>query len=288
MNSTLAASLLLNLCAMQALPTQAQTLMHRYSMNGNGNDSIGGANAMVVGNVNFIASTGVNGVATFPGGNSSGSPAPPAYLRLPNTTVNGLQNATVEIFVTKFSGGAPYLGDTNGYYQALFDVSNSYLDGKFQTNYVLLTANRDMRNMGGGGLGVAARTNGGPEAPLGSGIPLPTTGGLVTLVYSGFKNVGDMGTVTIYLNGDLVARAGTCFSFADVASAKGGEGAVGIDTVGIGGGSPYKDPTFNGSITEVRIWNGALTPAQVMADYKAGPGIVAATASAPAAPVANQ
>ncbi len=272
------------LWAASSLAAGAQTLTHRYSMNGNANDSVGGVNGFVTGRVTFTTSPGVNGVATFPGGNPTGTPTPASYIRLPNVTVNGLQDATVEIFVTKFSGGMPYIGDANGFYQALFDVSSSYNLGKYQTNYVILTVNRDRANLIGAGIGVAGRINNGPETVISSGFDLPKTGGLVTLVYQGFKKVGDMGTVTIYLNGDLVARGGTFFSFADVAAAKDGVGAVGINTVGIGGGSPYPDPTFNGSITEARIWSGALSPAQVMADFKAGPAVVAATSPTGATP----
>ena len=274
----------LTACAalLAASPAAAQTLLHRYSMNGDARDSVGNAPGQVVGGVTFTTAPGVNGVATFPGGNSSGSPKPASYIRLPATTVSGLQNATVEIFTTRFSGGAPYLGDSNGYYQALFDVSNGYLDGKYQTNFVILTVNRDPLNRGGSGLGIDARVNNGPDTVLAAGFPLPTKGGLVTLVFSGFTRPGGMGVETIYLDGALVARCGTVFSFAAVASAKGGDGPVGIDTVGIGGGSPFKDPTFNGDVTEVRIWSDALSPAQVQADYAAGPGVVATASVAPA------
>ena len=263
-------------------PAGAQTLLHRYSMNGDARDSVGNAPGQVVGNVTFTTAPGVNGVATFPGGNSSGSPKPPSFLRLPASTVSGLQNATVEIFTTRFSGGAPYVGDSNGYYQALFDVSNAYLDGKFQTNYVLLTVNRDPLNRAGSGLGIDARVSNGPDTTVAAGFPLPIKGGLVTLVFSGFTRPGGMGVETIYLDGALVARCGTAFSLAAVASAKGGDGPVGIDTVGIGGGSPFKDPTFNGEVTEVRLWSGALSPAQVQAEYAAGPGVVAVASVAPA------
>ena len=264
-----------------ASPVGAQTLLHRYSMNGDARDSVGTASGQVVGGVTFTTAPGVNGVATFPGGNSSGSPKPASYVRLPATVVSGLQNATVEIFTTKFSGGAPYLGDSNGYYQALFDVSNAYLDGKFQTNFVILTVNRDPLNRAGSGLGIDARVSNGPDTTLATGFPLPTKGGLVTLVFSGFTRAGGMGVETIYLDGALVARCGTVFSFAAVASAKGGDGPVGIDTVGIGGGSPFKDPTFNGDVTEVRIWSDALSPAQVQADYAAGPGVLGVASAAP-------
>lgn len=264
-------------------PSQAQTLTHRYSMNGNANDSVGGANGIAVGKVTFTTAPGVNGVAHFPGGNSGGTPSPPSFVRLPSATVRNLQDTTVEVFVTRFSGGMTYVGGNNGYYQALFAVSSPYTDGTTQSNYAILTVNRDPANLIGAGIGIAGRTSSGPETTIASGFPLPKTGGMVTLVFQGFKKVGDMGTETIYLNGDLVAKGGTFFSYKDVAEVNGVSGTVVFDTVGIGGGSPYNDSCFNGSISEVRIWSGALSAAQVLADYKAGPGTVAATAPAGAA-----
>ncbi len=264
-------------------PVQAQTLTHRYSMNGNANDSVGGANGIVMGKVTFTTAPGVNGAANFPGGNSGGTPSPPSYIRLPSVTVRNLQDATVEIFVTSFSGGMTFVGGNNGYYQALFSVSSPYTDGTTQSNYAILTANRDPANLIGAGIGIAGRTSSGPETTIASGFPLPKTGGLVTLVFQGFKKVGGIGTETIYLNGDLVAKGGTFFSYKDVAEVNGVSGTVVFDTVGIGGGSPYNDPCFNGGMTEVRIWSGALSAAQVQADYKAGPGTIAAASPTPPA-----
>ncbi len=253
-------------------------------MNGNANDSVGGANGVVVGKVTFTTAPGVNGAANFPGGNSGGTPSPPSFIRLPSATVRNLQDATVEIFVKSFSGGVTSVAGSNGYYQALFAVSSPYTDGATQSNYAILTANRDPANLIGAGIGIAGRTSSGPETTIASGFALPKTGGMVTLVFQGFKKVGEIGTETIYLNGDLVAKGGTFFSYKDVAEVNGVSGTVVFDTVGIGGGSPYNDPCFNGSITEVRLWSGALSASQVAADYKAGPGTVAAAAPAGAAP----
>ncbi len=280
-NVKVCASFILALAASVAAastPAQAQTLTHRYSMNGNANDSVGGANGIVMGKVTFTMSAGVNGTANFPGGNSGGTPSPPSYIRLPSATVRNLQDATVEVFVTSFSGGMTFVGGNNGYYQALFAVSSPYTDGTTQSNYAILTVNRDPANLIGAGIGIAGRTSSGPETTIASGFALPKTGGLVTLVFQGYKKVGDMGTETIYLNGDLVAKGGTFFSYKDVAEVNGVSGTVVFDTVGIGGGSPYNDFCFNGTINEVRIWSGALTAAQVLADYKAGPSTVAAIA----------
>ena len=261
-----------------ALPAGAQTLLHRYSMNGSANDSVGTANGTVVGGVTFTKSPGVNGVANFAGGNSASAPC---FISLPLDTVSGLQNATVEIFVSRFSGGQPVIGGMNGWYQALFDVSNKYDRAVNLRNYIVLTANRDPANLSGDGLGLGSRLYDEPEVIVSSGSPLPTSGGVVTLVYQGFSRIGSIGTVTLYLNGNLVARTATTFSFGYVTAAKESAGGSRVNLVGIGGGSPFADATFNGDITEVRIWSGAMTPAQVQADFTAGPGTLPSAAPAP-------
>ena len=40
------------------------------------------------------------------------------------------------------------------------------------------------------------------------------------------------------------------------------------------GRSQFEDPFFNGSLDEFRIWNGALTAAQVAQNYAAGPNVL--------------
>jgi hypothetical protein len=258
--------------ALAALPASAQNpqLIHRYSFNGNANDSVGGANGTVVNNVTFTTSTGTNGVATFGGGNSNASPS---YISLPTSTVTSLQNGTLEDFVTSF---APNAHPAGGNYEALFDESIAWSTTETQQNYLVLCANRGTSANNNGGLGTGSRINGvntdanGTDFQVATGSPLPGAGGLVTLVYSGFTGVGTTGTETIYLNGVQVAQRNTVYSFAYIPTGTGGVG-----TVGIGGGSPWNDPTFQGSMDEFRIWNGALTASQVMADYLAGPGVVA-------------
>ncbi len=266
-----------------ALSAHAQTLLHRYSMNGSAKDSAGKADGTVVGKVTFTTTPGVNGVATFPGGNSSGIPRRPSYISLPASVTRNLQDATIEIYVTRFSGGQPSLNGSDGYYQPLLSVSTPYTDGKTQPNYAMLMANRDPANFFGSGLGMASRVNGTQEMILGSGFDLPKAGGLVTLVFQGFHKVGDVGTMTIYLNGELAVRAGTFFTFKDVAELNSPSGTAVLEAVCIGGGSSYPDPTFNGDITEVRVWSGALSAAQVLADYKAGPATVTALSPVPSA-----
>ena len=260
------AAALTALLAVSALSGNAQTLTHRYSFNGNANDSVGGANGTVVGGVTFQSDpNSVNGEADFPGGTSSSAPA---YISLPVSTVSSLQNATIELYTTNFdsSGGA---------FQALFSVANKY-NGSNTTNYSILSPNR-----AGTGIGTGARINKGAETVVAAPDPLPDgfENHVIDLVYSGFTRIGGVGTETIYLDGALVAQGQTVFSFAEVASGSGG-----IGTVGIGGGSPFNDPTFIGGMNEFRIYNGALSADQVNININAGPGVVGVNVPATPAP----
>ena len=260
------AAALTALCAVSALPGNTQTLTHRYSFNGNANDSVGGANGTVVGSVTFQSDPngGVNGEADFPGGSSSNAPA---YISLPTSTVSGLQNATIELYTTNFDS-------TGGAFQALFSVANKYNGST--VNYSILSANR-----AGAGIGTGARINNGAETVIGSPGPLPDglEDHVVDLVYSGFTHIGGVGTETIYFDGSPVAQGQTVFSFADVASGNGGIGAVGI-----GGGSPFNDPTLIGGMNEFRIYNGALTADQINMNINSGPAVVAVNIPSTPAP----
>jgi len=244
--------------ALCARTVDAQNLIHRYSFNGNANDSVGSANGTIVGGVTIASSPYVNGSALFPGGTTTSNPS---YVSLPVSAVSNLQNATVEIFTTNFNTPNKNNGTSGGQFQALFAVATAAPD---LTNYVLLSPNRN-----GSGIGTGSRTNNvNPDQVIVSNIPLPdgVQNHIVDLVYSGFTGVGSTGTETIYVDGAQVAQGNTVYSFADVA-----QGPGGIATVGIGGGSPYNDPTYFGSIDEVRIFDGALSSAQIQTDVDAGP-----------------
>ena len=255
-------------CALTVLPIGAQTLTHRYSFNGDAKDSVGTANGTVVGGVTIQTDPngiGLNGEANFPGGNSNNNPA---YISLPVSTVSSLQNATIEMYTTNFNS-------TGGAFQALFSVGSKY-NGSSQVNYSNLSPNR-----GGAGIGTGARINSGAETVIASIDPLPDgyENHVLDLVYSGFTTIGSVGTETIYLDGSPVAQGQTKFSFAQIAAGTGG-----IGTVGIGGGSPFNDPTFVGGMNEFRIYNGALTAAQINLNIDSGPGVVAVGVATTPAP----
>ena len=245
------------------LPSDAQTLIHRYSFNGSARDSIGGADGMMVGVVGLQSSSGVNGSADFSGSGMSGSV--PNYIRMPVSAVSGLQNATMEFFTTNFNPPKSQIGAVGGQYQTLFSAAGSY---GTTTNFVNLTP-----NFSGAGLGFSAQRNGSGSVAFTAHDPLPCwrQNHIVDFVFSGFSGVGSVGTVTLYLDGQQIAQGKTACSLAAVAA-----GAGGINAVGIGGGSPYNDPNFSGSLNEFRIFNGALTAPQIAANVSAGPSVIGA------------
>lgn len=249
-------------------PAGAQMLLNRYSFRGNANDSVGGAHGTVIGSVTFQTDRNqANGHAVFAGGTSGGSPG---YIRLPAGIMTALQNVTFEIFTTNFNMPKDAYGLPGGQFQALFGMGSLYGN---QGNYLVLSPNR-----AGAGIGVGARRNNVAETVTASLDPLPVwrQNHVVHLVYSGFTGLGTTGTVAIYLDGVRVAQGTTVNSPAYVAAGTGG-----TPVVGIGGGSPWNDPTFNGSMTEFRIFDGALTTAQISANVAAGPATLGFTPVVP-------
>ncbi|MGO8671272.1 MAG: Ig-like domain repeat protein [Capsulimonadaceae bacterium] len=250
-------------------PTIAQTCIDRYSFNGNANDSVGTANGTVVGSVSFQSSPYGNGSADFSGGTSGSSPG---YISLPVSTVSSLQNCTIEIFTTNFTPPNNAADTAGGQGQTLFAAANAY---GTTSNYVLLSANQMNQSNPStpvpGGIGVMSQVNSGGNLQVLAHDPLPDwqTNHVIDLVFSGFNGIGSTGTETIYLDGNQVAQGSTTNSFASVAAGSGG-----ISVVAIGGGSPFNDPSFNGSINELRIYNDALSTAQMAASIAAGPSVL--------------
>src|SRR6202167_2945482 len=75
----------------------AQTLQHRYSFTTNASDSVGSANATLVGNA-YIT----NNALDLPGGGTSASPQ--GYVSLPNGIVSSDSSITVECWLTDNAG----------------------------------------------------------------------------------------------------------------------------------------------------------------------------------------
>jgi hypothetical protein len=89
----------------------------------------------------------------------------------------------------------------------------------------------------------------------------------VCLTYNNFTLNGNL-----YDNGTLVATQ----IYPDNTYCPGSIGGAGGTTQNMLGNDVYGDAQFGGTIYELRIWNGALSSSQVMADYAAGPNVVPA------------
>jgi len=87
----------------------------------------------------------------------------------------------------------------------------------------------------------------------------------VCLTYNNFTLTGNL-----YTNGVLVATQ----TYPDNTYCPGNIGGAGGTTENMLGNDVYGDSQFSGTIYELRIWNGAMSSAQVTADYAAGPEIL--------------
>jgi hypothetical protein len=252
-------NLLIFLAASGALPlaTVQGALVHRYSLNGDGTDSVGGANGTLL-NPGSTASFSTTALNTTNGNATD-------YLSLPSAVGTGITgDFTIEDWLTQ-------AGSETGY-TSIFSLSSS------TSNFILLNPNRngtgttaDFAQPGvtGGGTGTEfnVTTNQTNFAPFG-------TERQVVVTY-----VSSTGIASVYNNGTLIGsgNVGAGFSFAS---------ATAGTNDGIGGGDSYADPDFNGATDDFRIYSQALTQSQIAALDTAGPNATNAQIAAltPAVP----
>ena len=231
------------LLAMQ-LTAPAQTLVNRWSFNTPSSsttvtDSVGG----VVGTL--------QGTASIAGGPLTLDGSAGGYFSLSSNLLVGLQSVTLE-------GWADSAASPDNVH--LFEFSDGVGTGNAYLRYVIHDTG-NTRN-----LFEVANTTAGPNQGLSSptgfgGVPLH-----VVCVYDPVN-----GVQAIYTNGVLEAiRYGVTTPVSGIAT---NEASLGQ--------SPwfaYGDPYLAGTISEFRIWNGALNPLEVAASDAAGPGTVSTNA----------
>jgi len=189
---------------------------------------------------------GVTGAAgdtaiRLPGGASSSSTA--AYVTLPNDIITSSDTAVTVTMWTKWEGTGP------GSCQAPFAL------GKSTSAYVMASTSCDGTYGAIGESGEQRVGNSGPSLPVGKWAQ-------IALVYDVASH-----TVSYYVNGVLDQIVGA--SFADqfgtiTGMTKTINAAVGTGSVGgYLGKSFYVDPYLIGAIDDVKIYNSALTQAQV-------------------------
>ncbi len=228
-------------------------LKHRYSFSEapgstTVRDSVGGADGILRGNGAEFSGTGT---LTLPGGTASTAPADTiaGYVDLPNGLISSLVNVSFEAWVTWNGSGS---------WQRIFDFGTSSGGEDLsngQGNYLFLSP------AGPTNLRFAARdplTGGEPtqltaSEPLANGNPV-----YVAAVYDFTQN-----QARLYRDGVQVASGPAAVPLAIIQ-----------DVNNWLGRSQWPDAMFQGVFDEFRIWQGALTPEQITANFQAGPDMV--------------
>jgi hypothetical protein len=225
----------------------SQALQHRYSFSGNLIDSVGGANGRLVGNAYLT-----NNLLDLPGGGSSANPS--GYVSLPNGIVTNDTSITVEAWLTDNAGlvwaEAWCFGDSAA------GPGNPPSGG---TAYISL-----IPHSGYGDFRAAFNLTGNDEIdvvdPAGA-LPLNTE------AYAVVTYDAPSTTARLYLNGVQVATASIPPNLAPSNYGDTYNNWFGRDEFG-------GDPMFSGTLDEVRIWNGAVSPWYISLSTLAGPNVV--------------
>jgi len=224
-------------------------LTHRYSFVNDASDSVGGPawKGRLVSPNGGAAAAIAHGLA-LPG-NTHGGFGYSGYVSLPSGILTNTTSLTVECWVTQ--------NQANGWAEVWdFGVNGN-------ENFALIPYPENNND----DLEVAFNPNNN-DIYTASSVVFPTkTEQYVCLTYDNFTLTG-----SLYTNGVLVATQ----IYPNATYCPGSIGGAGGTTENLLGNDVYGDAQFSGTIYELRIWNGALSPSQVLADYVAGPNILPA------------
>ncbi|MGC9942616.1 MAG: LamG-like jellyroll fold domain-containing protein [Verrucomicrobiota bacterium] len=231
----------------------AQTLLHRYSFVSDASDSVGGANGVIIAPNGGTAATIADGL-TLPGGGGGGFSG---YVALPGGILTSTTNLTVEVWATQAS---------QNQWGTIWDFGNNG-----NVNFELCPyPNRNGFDM------IAAFTPNGGENDLDTPTSFPVgTEEYVSLTYNNSTLVGNL-----YYNGVLdgsVNLPNTSYCPGTIGGATGTtENWLGNDV--------YGDPQFQGTVYELRIWNGVVSQRYLAASALLGPSVLV-TNLTPSSPV---
>ncbi len=230
------------------LPVQPVTLGHRYSFATDASDSIGGANGTLANNA--IIS---NGNLKLPGQLTSANTAC-SYVALPNGIVSNYTSITVETWLTDTAGAtwaeAWSFGDSSA------GAGNPPSSGTYYIGLIPHSGSGDMR--------VAFNNDQSEIDVIESSTPLPLNQEEYVVVTYDAPST----TARLYLNGVQVGiNAGVTADHAPSNLGDTFNDWLGRDQFG-------SDPTFQGSIDELRIWNGVVSPLYLAVSTVAGPNVV--------------
>ena len=217
----------------------AASLLHRYSFTSDANDSIGVAHGTLQGGASLSG-----GAVVLDG--SSG------YVDLPNGIVAALTNITIETWLTDNSSGT---------WARIFDFGNSNAGEDASgggTQYLFLTP-----QSGSGTLRAAITSGTGEQQVEWSGTRLPAG----TLKHVVWTSDATTQTARLYVDGVLVGEnTAVTLTPADLGETL--NNWIGRSQFG---GDAY----LNASLTEFRIYDGALTAAEVADNFTYGPDVAA-------------
>lgn len=220
-------------------------LQHRYSFVSNAVDSIGGANGTLVGPNGGGTATITNGLH-LPG-STQATFGYSGYVSLPSGMLTTTTNLTVECWVTQNQGNN---------WAEIWDFGSSGSENFALIPYPVNNGN----NM------EVAFTPDGNEVDLQSSISFPDNSEqYVCVTYNSGNLTGDL-----YLNGNLVASQVT----PGAGYTPGSIGGAGGTTEDMLGNDVYGDDQFSGTLYELRIWNGVVSPLYLAVSAVAGPAFV--------------
>jgi hypothetical protein len=254
--------------AVGVAPVVAATPKHQYTFNqGNANDSVGGMHGVVVDNTGISSYTG--GALDLSQNNGAGSnqdfsnPATVgAFVDLPNGLFTGAVTSGTYGAVTLEIWATP---QENRNWARLVDFGSSEGGEGFSTggngqSYVIMVPQRD----GNGQAGASAHSSANAENFAYAGFPLPTgvRSHMVAVYDQNNTTAGLDGTISLYVNNGPVVQApipaGMFLDFIN-------------DNNNWLGRAQWPDPLFDGLIDEFRVYDTALSAADVAASYAAGP-----------------
>ncbi len=243
-------------------PTTGPALVHRYSFNAAADttlvtDSVGGANgSLVFASSKFPYTNGAPDASGFTGTGLLRLGGTDGYVQLPSGLVSSRSNVTLEAWIT-------WNGPAGSTWQRILDFGfndQGTNQSGVGTNYLILCA-----ALGGTGLYGFEETAVNPfgslqdtNALILSG-PAPLPLGVETYLALTYDPLA--GAAKLYLNGVLVnSTTGSLNPLSKI-----------MDYNDWLGRSQWaRDPFFDGSYDELRIWNGILPAAQIASHYNAG------------------
>jgi hypothetical protein len=244
----------------------ATELKHRYSFSEPAGsttvkDSVGTADGVIRGTG---AAFDGRGQLSLPGGTSSAADAASiaGYVDLPNGIISSLLNATFEAWVTWNASGA---------WQRIFDFGTSdggedLSNGYGQYLFLSPQGNTNLR------FAVRDQVIDAEPVQLTASAPLELGQEIyVAVTYNYTANA-----TKLYSNAVVVASGPAVVSLSSIK-----------DVNNWLGRSQWGDPMFQGNFNEFRIWEGALTDADVAAAFAAGPDTVPSLAKPPTMAIAQ-